>query len=129
VRPAGRQFQSRGSSPGAYRVSPGGAECRAPRSGKRDPGVLHRLSEPAFRPALHPRAPGQPPRRGERCDVVAPGFPGRSDPVVVTHALGSYPVYVEPGGLGRLDELVRRHLPGRRVALVADATVYELYRG
>jgi 3-dehydroquinate synthase len=50
------------------------------------------------------------------------------DPIIVTHALGSYPVYVEPGGLGRLDELVRLHLPRRRVAMVADATVYELYR-
>ena len=31
-----------------------------------------------------------------------------ADPVVVTHALGSYPVYVEPGVLARLDQLVRR---------------------
>ena len=51
------------------------------------------------------------------------------DPIIVTHALGSYPVYVEPGGLGRLEELVRRYLPERRVAMVSDATVYELYRG
>jgi 3-dehydroquinate synthase len=61
--------------------------------------------------------------------VVAPEFSGPFEPVIVTHALGSYPVYVEPGGLGRLEELVQRHLPGRRVAMVADATVHELYRG
>jgi 3-dehydroquinate synthase len=50
------------------------------------------------------------------------------DPVVVKHALGSYPVYVEPGGLGRLSDLVKEHLPGRRVAMLADAPVQELYR-
>lgn len=50
------------------------------------------------------------------------------DPVRVTHAAGSYPVYVEPGALGRLEALVREHLPGRRVAMVVDATVHELYR-
>jgi 3-dehydroquinate synthase len=37
-------------------------------------------------------------------------------------------VYVEPGGLERLEELVRLHLPERRVAMVADAAVYQLYR-
>jgi 3-dehydroquinate synthase len=52
-----------------------------------------------------------------------------ANPIIVTHALGSYPVYVEPGGLGRLEDLVQLHLPGRRVAMVADATVYQLYRG
>ena len=52
-----------------------------------------------------------------------------ANPIIVTHALGSYPVYVEPGGLGRLQEVVRQHLPKRRVALVADDTVYQLYRG
>jgi 3-dehydroquinate synthase len=60
--------------------------------------------------------------------VVAPEFSSRCDPVFVTHALGSYPVYVEPGGLSRLEELVARHLPDRRVAMVADGTVHELYR-
>lgn len=49
------------------------------------------------------------------------------DPVIVSHALGNYPVYVEPGVLGRLGELVQRHLSGRRVAMIADATVQELY--
>jgi 3-dehydroquinate synthase len=50
------------------------------------------------------------------------------DPVVVRHALGSYPVYVQPGVLGELDELVRRHLPERRIAMIADAAVDQLYR-
>ncbi|MFL5402071.1 MAG: 3-dehydroquinate synthase [Gemmatimonadales bacterium] len=51
-----------------------------------------------------------------------------SGPIVVRHSGGSYPIYIEPGGLGRLLELVQEYLPGRRVALVADAEVYELYR-
>jgi 3-dehydroquinate synthase len=51
-----------------------------------------------------------------------------SQPVVVTHALGSYPVYVEAGALSRLDQLVRQHLPGRRIVMIADAAVHELYR-
>lgn len=51
-----------------------------------------------------------------------------SRPIVVSHSLGSYPVYIESGLLGRLEEMVRRHLPGRQVAMIADATVYELYR-
>jgi 3-dehydroquinate synthase len=48
--------------------------------------------------------------------------------VTVRHALGSYPVYVEPGGLARLGELVEHHLARRRVALVADEAVYRLLR-
>ena len=51
-----------------------------------------------------------------------------TQPVLVQHALGSYPVYVEAGVLARLDELADRHLPGRRVAMIADASVHELYR-
>jgi 3-dehydroquinate synthase len=51
-----------------------------------------------------------------------------ADPVVVTHALGSYPVYVEAGALARLAQLVSEHLPGRRVAMIADRSVHELYR-
>ncbi len=50
------------------------------------------------------------------------------NPVTVRHGLGSYPVYVGRGGLARLGELVERHLPGRRVALVADESVYRLLR-
>ncbi|MBA3319218.1 MAG: 3-dehydroquinate synthase [Gemmatimonadales bacterium] len=48
--------------------------------------------------------------------------------VTVRHAQGSYPVYVEPGLAGRLEELVGRHLPDRRVAMIADRTVHELYK-
>jgi 3-dehydroquinate synthase len=55
-------------------------------------------------------------------------MPGSGNPIVVTHALGSYPVYVEPGALQRLLDLVRLHLPGRQVAMLADATAHELYR-
>ncbi len=50
------------------------------------------------------------------------------NPVTVRHGLGSYPVYGGRGGLARLDQLVERHLPGRRVALVADESVYRLLR-
>jgi 3-dehydroquinate synthase len=50
-------------------------------------------------------------------------------PVLVSHALGRYPVYVEPGALARLEELVAEHLAGRRTALVADNTVFELLHG
>jgi 3-dehydroquinate synthase len=54
--------------------------------------------------------------------------PAISGPVVVTHALGSYPVYVETGVLGRLGALAAEHLGGRRVAMIADAVVHRLYR-
>ncbi len=48
------------------------------------------------------------------------------EPVVVSHGLGRYPVYVEPGGLARLEALVAEHLPGRRIAMIADSTVLGL---
>jgi 3-dehydroquinate synthase len=48
--------------------------------------------------------------------------------VVVRHALGAYPVHVQAGLLGRLERLVGEHLPGRRVAMIADETVYRLCR-
>jgi 3-dehydroquinate synthase len=51
-----------------------------------------------------------------------------SQPVLVRHALGSYPVYVEPGALARLGQLVDEHLPGRRVAMIADEAVHDLYQ-
>jgi 3-dehydroquinate synthase len=51
-----------------------------------------------------------------------------SAPVIITHAAGSYPVYVEVGALGRLDRCVAEHLPNRRIAMIADAAVYKLYR-
>jgi 3-dehydroquinate synthase len=47
-------------------------------------------------------------------------------PIEVRHALGSYPVYVEPGVLGRFPELVARHVPGRRLALLTDTNVRPL---
>jgi 3-dehydroquinate synthase len=49
-------------------------------------------------------------------------------PVIVTHALGAYPVYVEPGCMAQLGRLVLEHLPGRRVVMLADETVSELFR-
>ncbi|HMH57204.1 MAG TPA: 3-dehydroquinate synthase, partial [Gemmatimonadales bacterium] len=49
-------------------------------------------------------------------------------PVIVSHAQGSYPVYVEPGAIARLDALVLQHLPGCRVAMLVDETVLPLYR-
>ena len=48
--------------------------------------------------------------------------------VTVTHALGSYPVYIEPGALARLPAMVRERLAGRRTVMIADATVHRLYR-
>jgi 3-dehydroquinate synthase len=48
--------------------------------------------------------------------------------ISVTHALGSYPVYIEPGALGRLEHYVLEHLGRRRVALIADAAVHDLYQ-
>jgi 3-dehydroquinate synthase len=53
---------------------------------------------------------------------------GSRGPVVVTHAVGSYPVYVETGALGRLPSLIRELLPDRRIALIADSRVDRIYR-
>jgi 3-dehydroquinate synthase len=53
---------------------------------------------------------------------------GERGPVVVTHALGSYPVYVESGALARLPQLIQELLPDRRIATIADARVHSLYR-
>src|SRR4051795_1325000 len=49
-----------------------------------------------------------------------------SHPIPVKHALGSYPVYVESGILARLDTLIPLHLSHRRLALIADETVWQL---
>jgi 3-dehydroquinate synthase len=49
-------------------------------------------------------------------------------PVVVTHALGAYPVHVEPGSIAQLAATVLEHMPGRRVVMLADETVSELFR-
>jgi 3-dehydroquinate synthase len=51
-----------------------------------------------------------------------------SKPIRVAHALGAYPVYVEPGAVGELKALAEVCLPGRRMIMLADATVYELYQ-
>jgi 3-dehydroquinate synthase len=51
-----------------------------------------------------------------------------TEAIRVRHALGTYPVYVEPGAIGKLGALVLEHLPGRRVAMLADETVLQLYR-
>ncbi len=48
--------------------------------------------------------------------------------VQVTHSLGGYPVYVEPGGIERLGGLAAERLGGRRVVMIADGTVLDLYR-
>ena len=47
-------------------------------------------------------------------------------PVVVSHALGRYPVVVAPGALGGLEALVAEHLGTSRVVMIADAAVYGL---
>ena len=47
--------------------------------------------------------------------------------MIVRHARGSYPVYVEPGGLGRLGPLAATHAGGRRLALVTESTVGPLF--
>jgi 3-dehydroquinate synthase len=47
-------------------------------------------------------------------------------PVIVTHTLGHYPVYIEPGILGRLETLAREHLGSGHIVMVADATVHAL---
>jgi 3-dehydroquinate synthase len=46
--------------------------------------------------------------------------------VLVVQASGSYPVYFAPGILSRLSELVARHLPSRRVIMLADQEVLRL---
>jgi 3-dehydroquinate synthase len=46
--------------------------------------------------------------------------------VRVTHAGGSYPVYVEPGILARLPALAAELLPNRRLVVITDRTVGRL---
>jgi 3-dehydroquinate synthase len=58
--------------------------------------------------------------------MVAERLP--AEPVIVEHSLGSYPVYVEAGALVWLPDLLSELLPGRRICLIADARVHELYR-
>ncbi len=47
--------------------------------------------------------------------------------VTVRHALGSYPVEVEPGALSRLRSFAAGHVAGRRLALITDSTVAPLF--
>ena len=47
--------------------------------------------------------------------------------VTVRHALGSYPVIVEPGALSRLGPLAAEPLGGRRLALITDSNVGPLF--
>jgi 3-dehydroquinate synthase len=48
--------------------------------------------------------------------------------VEVRHALGRYPVHIEPGALERLGAIVEEQLGTRRVVMIADETVLGLYR-
>ena len=50
-----------------------------------------------------------------------------SGEIRVASAGGEYPVAIEAGGLAGVGELARRHLAGRRIALISDATVAGLY--
>jgi 3-dehydroquinate synthase len=49
-----------------------------------------------------------------------------TQPIVVRHALGQYPVYVTPGVVGELEAVVARHAAGRRSVMIADAAVHRL---
>ncbi len=50
-----------------------------------------------------------------------------TEPIVVRHALGSYPVYLGAGLLAELPQLVVKHCPGRHTALITDTSVGRLY--
>ena len=45
---------------------------------------------------------------------------------MVTHALGRYPVHIEPGVLGRLEALCEEHLGRGLITMIADAGVHDL---
>jgi 3-dehydroquinate synthase len=49
------------------------------------------------------------------------------EPLIVRHALGSYPVYLQPGALAALGDVVAAHCAGRLTALVTDTTTGLLY--
>ncbi len=51
----------------------------------------------------------------------------RDADVHVAHAGGSYPVFIAPGLIEQLPDLVARHLPGRSTALITDTNVSALY--
>src|SRR4051812_32880052 len=107
-------------------MSPGRTERGEPLEQQRRARSISDLPQPSLRPPVYAGAPGQSPGRRQRRDLVAPVVSTR--PVVITHARGSYPVYVEPRILARLGALVLRHLPGRRVIMVADETVLRLFQ-
>ena len=48
------------------------------------------------------------------------------EPIVVTHTLGHYAVFVAPGALERLEEAVHSQFGSRRVVMIADDAVYGL---
>lgn len=50
-----------------------------------------------------------------------------TEPILVRHALGSYPVYIAPGALADLPEIVAAHCGSRSVALVTDTAVGRQY--
>lgn len=43
--------------------------------------------------------------------------------MTIRHATGSYPVVIEPGGLGRLAAFAAERLPGRHLAIITDRNV------
>lgn len=49
------------------------------------------------------------------------------EPIFVRHALGTYPVYIAPGALADLPEIVAAHCGSRSVALVTDTAVGRQY--
>ena len=49
------------------------------------------------------------------------------EPLLVRHALGTYPVYIAPGALADLPEIVAAHCGARAVALITDTTVGRQY--
>jgi 3-dehydroquinate synthase len=50
------------------------------------------------------------------------------DPIIVKHAAGTYPVFIQAGAISRLSSFADQYLPRRRLALIADETVLQLYR-
>lgn len=50
-----------------------------------------------------------------------------TEPILVRHALGTYPVYVAPGALADLPEIVAAHCGSRAVALITDTAVGRQY--
>ncbi len=50
-----------------------------------------------------------------------------SEPIVVRHALGSYPVYLGAGLLAELPQVLVKHCPARHTALITDTSVGRLY--